>query len=156
MLKKSLLTLTALFAVSVLTTAIATSSIAAVKSKPGAKATANTNTKRARAGYAKWVQHGDIYKVDGKFGSFNQSFNVSVAWKGNGFVVHTPLGAHRLKRRGSGVSFKVYFQKAWAHVTWKRSRAFVKYKGQGGSARVVKVGNKSARTSGVKRKQNFN
>ncbi len=156
MFKKSLLTLTALFALSVVPATIATPSVAAVKAKSATKVSAKTSTKRARAGYAKWVQHGDIYKVKGNFGSFNQSFNVSVAWKGSGFVVNTPLGAYRLKRRGGGVTLKVYFQKAWAHVTWKRSRAFVTYKGQSGSASVVKVGNKSARKAGVKRKQNFN
>ncbi len=141
MFKKTLLTLAALLAVSLLPAAVSGPTVAEAK---------------AKAGYAKWIQHGDIYKVDGKFGSFNRSFNVAVAWKGNGYVVNTPLGAYRLKKRGNGVSFKVYFQKAWAHVTWKRSRAFVKYKGQSGSANVVKVGNKAARNSGGKRNQNFN
>ena len=156
MFKKSLLTLTALFALSVLSTTTATPADAAVKITKGAKTAATAKPKKSRGGYAKWLQHGDVYKVKGQFGSFNQSFNVSVAWKGSGFVVNTPLGAYRLKRRGSGVSFKVYFQKAWAHVTWKRSKAFVSYKGQRGSASVVKVGNRSAGASRVKRKQNFN
>ncbi len=151
MIKKTLLTLTALAAVLMAPAAIATQADAAVKVKSDTKASA-----AARAGYAKWLRHGDIYKVDGKFGSFNQTFNVTVAWKGNGYVVNTPLGAYRLKRRGNGVAFKVYFQKAWAHVTWKRSKAFVSYKGQNGSAKVVKVGNRAARKAGPKRNQNFN
>ncbi len=74
--------------------------------------TMNADDAHARAGCAKWVKHGDIYKVDGKFGSFKQTFNVEVAWKGNSFVINTPLGAYRLKRRGRSVTFKVYFQKA--------------------------------------------
>ncbi len=152
MFKKALLTLTALLAVSLLPSTMATPADAAVKTKPGA----NAKKTGARAGYAKWVKHGDIYKVDGKFGSFNRSFNVEVAWKGNGFVINTPLGAYRLKRRGKSVTFKVYFQKAWAHVTWTRSSAFVNYKGQSGSARLVKVGNRAARKSEPKRNQNFN
>lgn len=156
MFKKALLTLSALLAVSLLPATIATPADAAVKTKSGAKVKASATKARARAGYAKWVQHGDIYKVDGKFGSFNRSFNVEVAWKGNGFVVNTPLGAYRLKRRGNSVTFKVYFQKAWAHVTWTRSSASVNYKGQSGSARLVKVGNRAARISEPKRNQNFN
>ena len=36
----------------------------------------------ARAGYAKWLKHGDVYVVDGQFGDVNQKFNVQVAWKG--------------------------------------------------------------------------
>ena len=156
MFRKALLTLTALLAVSFLPATIATPADSAVKTKAGTKAKVNVRNARARAGYAKWVQHGDIYKVDGKFGSFNRSFNVEVAWKGNGFVINTPLGAYRLKRRGNSVTFKVYFQKAWAHVTWKRSSASVNYKGQRGSARLVKVGNRAARKSEPKRNQNFN
>ncbi len=150
MIKRTLLTLTALATVLMAPAAIATQADAAVKVKSGTK-----TTTAARAGYAKWLRHGDIYKVDGKFGSFNQTFNVTVAWKGNGYVVNTPLGAYRLKRRGNGVAFKVYFQKAWAHVTWKRSKAFVSYKGQKGSANVIKVGNRAARTADTKRNQNF-
>ena len=111
-----------------------------------------TGEAEARAGYAKWVKHGDVYVVDGTFGSFKQKFNVEVAWKGNGFVINTPLGAYRLKRRGKGVSFKVYFQKAWAHVTWTKSRAYVNYKGLRGKASVRKIGSKAK----PKRKSNFN
>ncbi len=119
-------------------------------------ATMNTDGAHARAGYAKWVKHGDIYQVNGEFGSFKRTFNVEVAWKGNSFVINTPLGAYRLKRRGSKVTFKVYIQKAWAHVTWARYRAFVNYKGQKGLARVVKIGNRAALQAEPKRKQNFN
>lgn len=110
----------------------------------------------ARGGYAKWIKHGDIYKVDGNFGSVRQTFKVEVTWKGNGFVINTPLGTYRLKRRGTSVKFNVYFQKAWAQVTWKRTRAVVIYKGQRGSASVVKLGNRAARKAPIKRKQNFN
>ncbi len=112
----------------------------------------------ARAGYAKWVKHGDRYSVSGNFGSFQRTFGVHVTWKGNGFVIHTPLGVYRLKRRGNSVAFKVYIDKAWAHVTWSRTRAFVRYKGQKGAARVMKVGS-GARRKGrraPRRKQNFN
>ncbi|MEM7427332.1 MAG: hypothetical protein AAF441_14655 [Pseudomonadota bacterium] len=110
---------------------------------------------QARAGYASWVKHGDIYVVDGKFGKFQQKFNVSVAWKGNGFIVNTPLGSYRLKRRGKSVTFKVYFQQAWAHVTWSRTRAYVNYKGVRGQAVVKKVGSRGS-ASKRKVKTNFN
>ena len=110
----------------------------------------------ARAGYAKWIKHGDIYKVDGNFESVRHTFKVEVIWKGNGFVIETPLGTYRLKRRGTSVKFNVYFQKTWAQVTWKRTRAVVNYKGQRGSASVVKLGNKAAQKAPVNRKQNFN
>jgi hypothetical protein len=110
----------------------------------------------ARAGYAKWVKHGDIYKVDGRFGSIQHTFKVEVTWKGSGFVINTPLGAYRLKRSGSSVKFNIYFHKAWAQVTWKRTRAVVIYKGQRGSASVVKLGNKAVQKKPAKRKQNFN
>ena len=111
-----------------------------------------SSTAHARAGYAKWLKHGDVYVVDGKFGDVQQNFRVRVAWKGNGFVVNTPLGAYRLKRRGKGVTFKVYFQEAWAHVTWNNTRAYVKYKGKRGAATVKKVASKAEPV----RKQNFN
>ena len=110
---------------------------------------------QARAGYASWVKHGDVYLVDGTFGKHKQKFNVSVSWKGNGFVINTPLGAYRLKRRGKSVTFKVYFQEAWAHVTWSRNRAYVSYKGVKGRATVRKVGGKRA-ASKRKTKSNFN
>ena len=114
-----------------------------------------TNEAAARAGYASWVKHGDVYQVDGTFGKHKQKFNVSVSWKGNGFVVNTPLGAYRLKRRGKSVTFKVYFQEAWAHVTWSRTRAYVNYKGVKGRAVVKKVGSKRG-ASKRKVKTNFN
>ena len=112
----------------------------------------------ARGGYAKWLKHGDRYSVTGSFGQFNRTFSVHVAWKGNGFVIHTPLGVYRLKRRGKSVSFKAYIDKAWAHVTWSRTRAYVSYKGQRGSARVTKLGSGGGRRKGKARKtkQNFN
>lgn len=110
----------------------------------------------ARGGYAKWVKHGDRYSVTGSFASFKRTFGVHVAWKGNGFVIHTPLGVYRLKRRGNSVSFKVYIDKAWAHVTWSRTRAYVRYKGQRGSATVTKLGGGTKRRGAPKRKQNFN
>ena len=110
----------------------------------------------ARGGYAKWVKHGDRYTVSGNFGTFNRTFGVHVTWKGNGFVIHTPLGVYRLKRRGNSVSFKVYINKAWAHVTWSRTRAYVRYKGQRGSATVVKAGRGAKRKDAPRRKQNFN
>ena len=89
---------------------------------------AGPESAEARGGYAKWVKHGDQYSVTGSFASFNRTFSVRVAWKGNGFVIHTPLGVYRLKRRGNSVTFKAYIDKAWAHVTWSRSRAYVRYK----------------------------
>ena len=112
----------------------------------------------ARGGYASWVKHGDRYSVTGSFGQFKRTFSVHVAWKGNGFVIHTPLGVYRLKRRGKSVSFKAYLDKAWAHVTWSRTRAYVRYKGQRGSATVTKLGSGGAKRKGKARrtKQNFN
>ncbi len=119
-------------------------------------AVTNIDNAYARGGYAKWVKHGDRYSVGGSFGSFKRTFSVHVAWKGNGFVIHTPLGVYRLKRRGNSVTFKVYIEKAWAHVTWSRSRAYVSYKGHKGAARVVKIGSRAGRKSPPRRKQNFN
>ncbi len=115
-----------------------------------------TGEASARAGYAGWVKHGDIYLVDGKFGTVNHKFNVEVAWKGNGFIINTPLGNYRLKRKGRGVSFKVYFQKSWAQITWKKTTALVAYKGQRGKANVKKLGNKKEFENGAKRNYNFN
>ncbi len=115
-----------------------------------------TGEAQARAGYAKWVKHGDVYQVDGTFGKFKQKFSVSVSWKGNGFVVNTPLGAYRLKRRGKSVTFKVYFRESWAHVTWSRTRAYVNYKGVRGQAVVRKVGSRKRGRSKSKAKTNFN
>lgn len=111
-----------------------------------------TSEAMARAGYAKWLKHGDVYEVDGTFGNTKQKFSVRVAWKGTGFVINTPVGVYRLKRRGKSVTFKVYFQEAWAHVTWSRGRAYVSYKGQRGSAKVRKV---QTRTAAPKAKTNF-
>ncbi len=48
----------------------------------------------ARAGYVKWIKHGDIYKVDGNFGLVRHTFKVEVIWKGNGFVIDTPIGTN--------------------------------------------------------------
>ena len=110
----------------------------------------------ARGGYAKWLKHGDRYKVTGSFAAFNRTFSVRVAWKGSGFVIHTPLGVYRLKRRGNSVSFKAYIDKAWAHVTWSRTRATVRYKGQKGSAKVVKTGSGAGGEKASRRKHNFN
>ena len=42
---------------------------------------------------------------------------VHVRWRGNRFVVQTPMGTYPLKRAGSAVRFRVYFDKAWASVT---------------------------------------
>ncbi len=106
----------------------------------------------ARAGYAKWLKHGDVYEVDGTFGSIKQKFSVRVSWKGTGFVINTPVGVYRLKRRGKSVTFKVYFQEAWAHVTWSRGRAYVSYKGQRGAAKVRKL---QRRKAAPKAKTNF-
>ncbi len=110
----------------------------------------------ARAGYASWLKHGTVYQVDGGFGPYKQTFTVRVAWKGNGFVINTPLGTHRLKKRGDSVAFKVYFDKAWANVTWKRSSAVVTYKGKKGTARVWRIGQRPSLDAPMKRKQNFN
>lgn len=111
-----------------------------------------TGEATARAGYASWLKHGDVYEVDGTFGKIKQKFSVRVSWKGTGFVIYTPVGVYRLKRRGKSVTFKVYFQEAWAHVTWSRGRAYVSYKGQRGSAKVRKV---QRRTAAPKAKTNF-
>ena len=118
--------------------------------------TLSINAAIARAGYASWVKHGTVYRVDGNFGPYTQAFTVRVAWKGNGFVINTPLGTHRLKRRGNSVAFKVYFDKAWANVTWRRTSAFVIYKGQKGRARVRRIDRKPTTDAPPKRKQNFN
>ncbi len=111
-----------------------------------------SNEVEARAGYASWLKHGDVYEVDGTFGKVKQKFSIRVSWKGTGFVVNTPIGVYRLKRRGKSVSFKVYFQEAWAHVTWSRGRAYVSYKGKRGSAKVRKL---QRRTAAPKAKTNF-
>lgn len=122
----------------------------------GFGATVEPQLAEARNGYPKWLKHGTTYRVDGNFGPYKQSFTVRVSWKGTGFVIHTPLGTHRLKRSGDDVAFEVYFDKAWASVTWTRSRAFVVYKGQNGAARVHKLDAKGAQKTPGKRKQNFN
>ena len=114
-----------------------------------------SNLAHARAGYAEWLKHGNIYRVEGNFGPYKQAFTVRTSWKGNGFVIHTPLGTHRLTRHGNAVTFKAYFDKAWAYVTWRRSRAFVVYKGQKGSARVQKI-DPAQRKPPTRRIQNFN
>ncbi len=114
-----------------------------------------TGEARARAGYAGWVKHGDIYLVDGRFGEINHKFNVEVAWKGSGFIITTPLGSYRLKRKGRDVSFKVYFKKAWAQITWNKTTALVAYKGQRGSANVKRLGNKKDLKKEPKRSYNF-
>ncbi len=104
----------------------------------------------ARGGYANWLKHGDIYLVDGKFGAHKQKFRVQVKWRGNRFVIQTPIGTFPLKRRGAGVSFRVKFQNAWARINWRRSRATVVYKKQRGSAKLRKIGNMSKPVRRVK------
>lgn len=155
-LRSPFFALRTLLAASVFTIAIGSGADATIKINHGTKAKTNAHITPGRAGYAKWLRHGDVYKVDGSFGSFKRSFNVRISWKGNGYVISTPLGAYRLKRRGSSVTFKVYIQKSWAYVTWKRSKAYVRYKNHTGSAKVVKVGNGAARNAQSKRSQNFN
>lgn len=93
----------------------------------------------ARAGYAKWLKHGDYYSVSGSFAGYRGAIRVGVKWRGNRFVVTTPLGTFPLKRAGRGVTFRVYFQKSWAAVTWVHKQASVVYKGKRGIARVKKL-----------------
>lgn len=94
----------------------------------------------ARGGYAAWLKHGDTYRVSGDFAGYKGALHVSVMWRGNRFVVHTPLGIFPLTRAGGAVTFRVKFEQAWASITWAYNRAYVIWKGQRGVASVVKIG----------------
>ena len=97
----------------------------------------------ARAGYASWLKHNNAYRVTGDFAGYNGSLQVQVKWRGNRFVVVTPLGTFPLKRNGNGVTFRLQFEKAWATVNWVNTRATVVWKGQRGVARVKKIPNRA-------------
>jgi len=101
----------------------------------------------ARAGYAKWLKHGDYYSVSGSFAGYRGTLTVQVKWRGNRFVVSTPLGTFPLKRSGSGVKFRVNFQNAWAAITWIHTRATVIYKGQRATTAVKKLAKRKANQS---------
>ena len=97
----------------------------------------------ARGGYAKWLKHGDVYRVTGTFGGEKRSFRISLRWRGNRFTVSTPLGTFKLKPKGNSVTFRVLFQEKWASVRWNRNRATVIYNRQKGTAVVRKLENRS-------------
>ena len=99
--------------------------------------------------YAKWLKHGDVYRVTGTFGGEKRSFRVTLRKRGSRFVVGTPLGTFKLKPVGRSVTFKVLFQKKWASVRWNRTKATVIYNKKRGTAVVRKLENRS-RTEIVK------
>ena len=94
--------------------------------------------------YAKWLKHGDVYRVTGIFGEHKRSFRVTLRKRGPRFTVSTPLGTFKLKPAGRGVTFKVLFQKKWAHVRWNRTKAIVSYNKRKGTAQVRKLENRSS------------
>jgi hypothetical protein len=93
----------------------------------------------ARGGYAAWLKHGDAYRVTGNFAGYKGSLQVQVKWRGNRFVVSTPLGTFPLQRAGGGVTFQVRFENAVAKVTWFQSSVSVLWQGQRGVASVRKI-----------------
>jgi len=93
--------------------------------------------------YAKWLKHGDVYRVTGTFGGEKRSFRVTLSRRGTRFVVGTPLGTFKLKPVGRSVTFKVLFQKKWASVRWNQTKATVIYNKQKGTAVVRKLENRS-------------
>ena len=93
--------------------------------------------------YAKWLKHGDVYRVTGTFGGEKRSFRVTLRKRGSRFVVGTPLGTFKLKPTGRSVTFKVLFQKKWASVRWNQTKAIVHYNKQKGTAVVRKLQNRS-------------
>ncbi len=99
-------------------------------------------TAHARGGYASWLKHGDAYRVTGDFVGYKGSIVVQVKWRGNRFVVSTPIGTFPLKRAGSGVTFQVKFEKIEARVTWVKTRVHVVSKGRRGTAVVSKMDNR--------------
>ncbi len=93
----------------------------------------------ARGGYPNWVKHGESYAVTGAIAGRAGTVRVKVMWRGNRFVVQTPIGTYPLKRAGGAVRFRVYFDKAWASVTWTGARATVVFKGERATAQVRRV-----------------
>ncbi len=98
-----------------------------------------TTSADARAGYAAWIKHNDAYRVTGDFAGYNGSLQVQVKWRGNRFVISTPLGTFPLRKSGNGVTFKLKFENAWATVNWVQTQATVVWKGQRGVAAVRKI-----------------
>ncbi len=93
----------------------------------------------ARGGYAAWLKHNDAYRVTGDFAGYNGSLQVQVKWRGNRFVISTPLGTFPLQKAGNGVTFRVKFENAWAQVQWVQSQVVVVWKGKRGVASVRKI-----------------
>lgn len=94
--------------------------------------------------YAKWLKHGDVYRVTGVFGEHKRSFRITLRKRGKRFTVSTPLGTFKLKPAGRGVTFKVLFQKKWAHVRWNHTKAVVTYNKRKGAAQVRRLENRSS------------
>jgi len=94
----------------------------------------------ARGGYAGWVRHGDVYRVKGRFGQYRQTFTVEVQWRRGRFVLLTPIGTFPLRRAGGSVVIRARLNNAWAHATWSRTRATLRYKGDRGYATVRRIG----------------
>ena len=93
----------------------------------------------ARGGYAAWLKHNNAYRVTGDFAGYKGSLQVQVKWRGNRFVVTTPLGTFPLKRAGAGVTFRVKFENAWATIHWVNTRVVVVWKGKRGVASVRQI-----------------
>lgn len=100
---------------------------------------AGSGTAEARGGYASWLKHGDAYRVTGEFAGYQGSFQAQVSWRGNRFVVSTPVGTYPLQRAGAAVTFRVLLDKDWATVTWAHTRVYIVWKGQRGSADVRRI-----------------
>lgn len=97
----------------------------------------------ARGAYAAWLKHNDAYRVTGNFAGYKGSLQVQLKWRGNRFVVDTPLGTFPLTPAGGGVTFRVKFENHWASITWLQSTVYVVWKGQKGVAQVQRINSRA-------------
>lgn len=97
----------------------------------------------ARGAYAAWLKHNDAYRVTGDFAGYKGSLQVQVKWRGNRFVVNTPLGTFPLTPAGGGVTFRVRFDDHWASITWLHTRVYVAWKGHKGVAQVKRINSRA-------------